>query len=395
MVISADSFHRLNALVKALTHQQIRELRLSLGEVDLRCDIIAKLPLELSQMILQRLPLSQVFQARRVSSQWNQILSLPQSLELLICNWFPPSTDTDLHIPDGLSASSILSLKAEHIESYRTGHAFTYAMHEWDCFPDGLNINLVAYADGVMVWVDTTDSHLVKSLDLKTGEEWSFLPEARTRVMSIATSSSMVAALGSDRCHVWTFRTGDWYCLRMPSASESDIAVSGESLAIFDLSTRLDASPRVEVLTWTLKDQRTCSFPMALAPKKDGHLYSLRTMLDNKGESLLFVEWIHDPFEGRSPHLHYSRTNLDGNILAQGVIQIPHTRGYDCVSYDTALKEANGQAVIWSFHKCHVEDDVSELILICYNFRDDSLEVRTQMVSGLRKNTGTKFNLLF
>ena len=95
-------------------------------------------------------------------------------MEPLLRSRFPtPTAETALHIPSGLSASSIVSLKAEHIDAYRTGHAFKYATHQWDCFQEGIwNWNLMAYANGIMAWVDRKDGHVVKSLDLKTGQEW-------------------------------------------------------------------------------------------------------------------------------------------------------------------------------------------------------------------------------
>ena len=173
MCTFTDQVHRLKALVEALTHHQIRELGLLLENVDLHCDIIAELPLEISQIIVQHLPLHQVFQARRVSSKWRHVLSLPQTVEPLLRSHFPtPNAEKTLLILKGLSENSIVSLKAEHVDACRTGHAFTYARHEWDCFPEGVeNWNQLAYADGVMAWVDTTDGHVVKVLDLKTGQQ--------------------------------------------------------------------------------------------------------------------------------------------------------------------------------------------------------------------------------
>lgn len=395
--LNANALQRraLKALVKTLTHQQIRELRITAEEVDLRCDIIAELPLELSQVILQYLPLYQAFQARRVSSKWKQILSSPQTVEYLLRHWFPaPAADTALHIPHGLSESSILSLKAEHIDAYRTGHAFTYASRKLNCFPDNSDprtvADLVAYADGIMAWADTTDSGFVKSLDLRTGQEWSFLPEARTRVNAIAVSSSMIAALGSGRCHVWKFRAGDQYCLRLPSNKGQEIAVSGETLVIVTKlweTTIVEASFCVEVTTWTLKDQRTSSFCVALPPKKRGYTFDFKNMLDNTGESLLLFEgvYIPDHQHDKATHFHYIRTSLNGDVLTQGVLEVPGIQDCHACSDDFVPKEANGQAVIWSFAKRQREcDNFSELMPISYNFREDRLEYRTQEITCLR-----------
>lgn len=215
MIIAAETNLRLQVLVNALTHQQIRELRSVINEVDLHYDIIAKLPLEISQVILQYLPLYQIFQARRVSPEWRQILGSAKTVELLLRDWFPNhNVGQKLRIPRGLSAESVAIVKAKHIDAYRTGHAFSYAMHGLNFF-GASDQYAVAYADGVLGWVDHTGSPHIKVIDLKTGQEWSFLPEARTRFNAIAISSSMVAALGSGRCNVWTLHTGACHSLQL------------------------------------------------------------------------------------------------------------------------------------------------------------------------------------
>ncbi len=306
-------------------------------------------------------------------------------MEPLIRNWFSkPASNTALHIPDGLSTSSVLSLKAEHIDAYLTGHAFTYAVHEWDCFPSlpycsSLVPEFVAYADGIMAWVDTTDSHSVQSLDLKTGQEWSFLPEARTRINAIAMSSSMIAALGSGRCHVWNFRGGDRQLLQLPSNRNQRIIVSGETLAIV-AERRQTGEPkatlRFDAVTWTVKGRRTSSFCVALPPESCGCEAGVKIMLDNNGESLLFFERVVFPRFGRnarSTHFHYIRTSLDGDVLTQGVLEVPDSNHYQCCSsVNTVPKEVDREAVIWSYaHRQHDWDNFSELMIISYNFRKD------------------------
>ncbi len=318
-------------------------------------------------------------------------------MELLIRNWFSkPATNKTLHIPDGLSTSSVLSLKAEHIDAYRTGHAFAYAIYEWDCFPhyqycSSLALGRVAYADGVMAWIDTADSHSVKSLDLRTGQEWSFLPEARTRITAIAMSSSMIAVLGSGRCHVWNFRGGDRYLLQLPSNGNQKIFVSGGTLAIVARRWQTgepESTLRYDAVTWTVKGQRTSSFCVDLPSKRCEPSAGVKIMLDNNGESLLFFEGVIIPgfvISADLTHFHYIRTSLDGDVLTQGVLEVPNTEDYeDCSDY-TELKEVDGEAVIWSYaHRQHDWDNFSELMTISYNFRKDRLEVRTQEVAGLR-----------
>ena len=399
MIIAADSNLRLQGLVKALTHQQIRELRSVIEEVDFHCDIIAKLPLEISRVILQYLPLYQIFQARRVSPGWRQILASARTVEFLLRDWFPNhNVNQDLQIPAGLSAEIVASVKAENVDAYRTGHAFSYARHRRHCFSGAWDPYVVAYADGILAWVEYAESHLIEVIDLKTGQEWSFLPEARTRVQAIAISSSIVAALGSGRCNVWTLRAGACHCLQLPSARGVVIAVAGESLATLHSaewpragSAFLHsaewhmAGSRVELFTWTLKNQRTSSFIVALSSKKLGFKSQLRLALDNKGQSLVLFESVHDFLDGRPVQFYYKRTSLDGDIIAQGGIDIADTRNYHDCSASALPREANGQVVIWSFAKHQLAgNDLSELMLICYNFRKDQLEVQRQAVTGFR-----------
>ena len=348
-------------------------------------------------MILQHLSLYQNFQFRRVSSKWKQVLSSPQVVDFLLRIWFPTSTvDTALHIPKGLSTTSVTSLKAEHINAYCTGQAFAYARYDsWDGFNMRLWLNSVAYADGIMAWIDSTDSDVVKLLDMKTGQKWSFLPEARTRIYAIALSSSMVAAFGTGRCDVWTLSAGHHYSLRLPSALFSDIAVSGKSLAITLSNQWSEASSRVEIVTWTLKDQRTSSSFVALPPKSTTSRPSLKMMLDSQGESLLLFEWVLNDFRDHGPtQFNYTRASLDGNVLTQGTLETPSTKDYHYCSEEAVPKATNGEAVIWAFIKRQRSlVDISELMLICYNFPEDRLEVHRQVVVGLCMNDKSKSSL--
>lgn len=396
MNASADQIHRLDALVKVLSHQQIRELRTTIEELDFHCDIIAKLPLEISQLILQYLPLYQIFRARRVSPKWRQVLSSAYTEELLLQDWYPKcDVDQDLQTPTGLSAKSVASFKAEHIDAYRTGHAFGYARHEWDRSAYNVNLHLVAYADGVMAWVDKRD-YSVKLLDFQTGEKWSFMPEARNSLYAIAMSSSMVAVLGLARCDIWTFRTGDHYSLRFPSA-RSKIAVSGESLVIVRLTWLYQPSCRAEVITWRLRDQKTSSLLLTISHEEIRLLSEFKIMLDHKAESLLLVTRLHTCQDHQSTHFFYIRTSLNGDVLSQGSIETPDPRDYHYCSQNVVPKEANGNAVIWSFVKGQGRvsggDEVSELMLIGYNFRQDRLEVRMQVITGLCNKADIVYDL--
>ena len=148
---------------------------------------------------------------------------------------------------------------------------------------------------------------------------------------------------------------------------------------------RYEASSLAEVVTWTLKDQRTLSFfvPMSW---KDG-AFGFNAMLDKKGESLVFfMENSNYYLEDAPAHFHCIRTSIDGNVVTESGIEVPNLKDYVSCS-EEALKETNGQAVIWSFAKHHHREDyIFTLMLICYNFQEDRLEVRKQIITRFRSN---------
>ena len=384
----ADQLLRLEGLLNVLTHQHIRELRSAIEKVDLRCDFIAKLPLEISQMILQCLPLYQVFQARRVSSKWNQILKSNETVEPLLRHWYPKhDLDLALRIPDGLSAESVASFKAEHIDAHRSGRAFSYAYYAVGNTPDFMHSGSLAYAFGVVAWIDETDSDMVRSFDLMTGQKSSFVSEARTSIRELAISSSMVVAFGSGRCHVWTLGTRDVYHVRLPSDRDGTLLVSRESLAV----VLFHSDYRFEVVTWTLKCQKTSSFSV---PRSAQNVIDpiRKVMLDDRGESFLVFLRSRDPLDEKVL-FHYIRTSLNGDVLSEGVIETPNAKDYEDVGI-CKLKESNGKALVWLYGKTsRVGIEISELMLICYNFRNNQLEVRNHVVEGLRTNSHTRSDL--
>ena len=290
-----------------------------------------------------------------------------------------------------MSSESIASLKAEHVDAYRTGHAFSYASHEWDCFTYYCPPRQVAYADGFMAWIAGEQFNQVKSLDLKTGQKGSFLLENGTTIDKIAISSSMVVALSSEGCHVWSLTTGDSYCLRYRTSScgQEILSVSGGSLAFAYPIDPQDGACDFEILTWTLKDQRLSRFSVATPIRTSAQ----NVMLDNNGETLLFFYSSRPPSEALM-HCYYSRTNLDGDVLAQGVIDIPNIGIHHGCSGYAVPKEANGRAVLWSFDVSPRRvRNFTELMLICYNFQENRLEIRVQMVDGLDVNMITTSHL--
>jgi len=100
--MSPDDVRAMQALLTAYVHRRV--------------DIIGKLPLELVHYIFQRLPLYQLFQAQRVSRQWCEVLSAPQTVDLLLRPWFLKA-ETPTFLRHGSSTKAMSSKKAEYVDA--------------------------------------------------------------------------------------------------------------------------------------------------------------------------------------------------------------------------------------------------------------------------------------
>ncbi len=154
----------LNGLFGSLSHSRIRESVASLSSTVFTYDIVGNLPLEINVFVFQHLQIRRVFQGRRVSRKWLGILSSPALLDPILQQWDSLGR-TPLLIPEGLEPQSI---RAEHIDAYRRGLAFSKADYNWDIQPTSDPAG-IAYADGRLAWVGKTRLTLVV-VDLERGK---------------------------------------------------------------------------------------------------------------------------------------------------------------------------------------------------------------------------------
>ncbi|KAL8635469.1 MAG: hypothetical protein Q9228_007040, partial [Teloschistes exilis] len=106
-------------LTTSLPQESQRELKSHSVEVHFKHDPIEKLPLEISCLIFQHLDLYQAVQLRLVSKLWLQKLSAPDLVESLLRPWFAMG-EVNLRMPPNISAEAALSIKAEHVDAYKT-----------------------------------------------------------------------------------------------------------------------------------------------------------------------------------------------------------------------------------------------------------------------------------
>ena len=366
-------------------------------------DIIAELPVEISQKIFLYLPLYQCFRAQRVSRDWRKLLSAPKTIECLL-RWWYPRGETDLCIPTDLSVEAVMNLKAEHVDAFRTGHPFSMTTLAGvpDCSPVP-PVGGIAYAHGVLAWINPRS---IETLDLRTHLRRHFIAEDRTLFRIIAISSSIIAALDLiGRCHVWDINNSKKrYLLQLPSARYDRMEASGPTLAIASSGQNMDG--KIEVFTWSSHSLKTQSFLLPLHPVQPGLCGEWKMMLDPKGESLFLFQKIVSMRNGASDsqpnqrdNLYFTRTRLDGQICAQGrsefLLSIYRViAGSNYLSEKIRPVEVNGSATLWLFYSSLSDfrpfkydtrgTRSSILIRISFNFERTSFEVEKRILANRR-----------
>lgn len=381
---SPDSLQRLADLI---THQQIRDLQCIIEQVDLRCDLIVELPRELSSMILQYLPLYQVFQARRVSRLWHSVLTSSGILEDVLRSWQLASPSL-LRIPPGLSVEAIISLKAEHMDAYRTGNPFCMASGRVK-FARGQALNeRVAYSASVLAWIDGSDRRECHCLNFSTGMQKTFMTEERLTMTHIATSASMVTATSpGGRCIVWNFRNEEQVSFKLPSAQIKKLLLSGETLAIVFTPKSSGRGSQIKVFTWRYGDPHPNYFSLSLQIRKPECSYETKVMFDDQGQSILIFERICDRRFSETQSVHSIRASLSGEVRAQCSLEGLSMDGHWDYVNNINPVQARRFATIWSAMTWPLIPDITvdstsfEVKSICYDFTMNELRLDTRRIN--------------
>lgn len=343
------------------------------NQVDFYCDIVARIPFEISEMIFQYLPLCQVFQAQRVSKKWQEILASAGMITSLLRQWYR-GPDTTPRLPDRLSVYTAASLMAEHVDAYQRGKAFSMSTHAFPSYTDGLNPDFVAYADGLIAWADATDCYICKLLDLKTGNKTSFTTEDRSSISQLALSSSMIAVISmSGKCYLWAFQEQKSFSIRMPSARVMKVLISDKTLVFaFHPQPRWDGA-HLEMITWTLHSRRTHASTFKL--KGTNPIYfETKVMLDKEGVSVVLFERPLNGGLGEAESVHFTRVSLTGKIRARGVAEGPRRESHEDYARRTRLMQSNQHATIWAFLRNFKNERSPEVVHVRYNFDRNRVE---------------------
>ncbi|KAL8774895.1 MAG: hypothetical protein Q9194_003927 [Teloschistes cf. exilis] len=263
-------------LTTSLPQESQRELKSHSVEVHFKHDPIEKLPLEISCLIFQHLDLYQAVQLRLVSKLWLQKLSAPDLVESLLRPWFAMG-EVNLRMPPNISAEAALSIKAEHVDAYKT------------------------------------DNASVRVRNLELGHQSLYTLPNREKAGLISLSSDIVAATTlHGRCYAWDCTTGAPSSIKFPSSGNLDLFVSGNSLAI--VHSLEDAKDMIWIKTWSLYNGTTCSFCIRThgqpRDRKGGCWFNVHM----KTDSLAFLQRRRGPPD----EISFTHRTFDGKIIAEG-----------------------------------------------------------------------------
>lgn len=379
--------------METLSHQEIRHVQTAVKDIQYPTDIFTRLPLEISEIIAQHLGLTQAARARRVSKGWLNILASSHISECLVKPWHSPDKCC-LRVPDGLSKRAIWSLKAEHIDAYRSGKAFDHKTIQLPLSRDGPIFERVAYSDGKVAWIadNTADIHV---LSLEDGCGPSTI-KGDGRVLShLALSGSMM---------VVACLTGDFWFTDFAKNVEhrgylgagyiDKMVVAKETLGVLRRHLR-PYILQIIVTTWKLGDTVARHFTSSLhrSGKQPFRLCDLNIMLDQSGTFVVLFERV---TEART--VYFTRFSLEGQILAEGTLKIPSMEG--CAEHldKVTPTDVNGWATVWSYSTREEVECVQKtktIFRVRYNCDHDILQLKKNSFDVFSDYISTTSNIFF
>ncbi|KAI4200456.1 MAG: hypothetical protein LQ350_003904 [Teloschistes chrysophthalmus] len=301
-------------LTASLPQESQRDLKSHLAEVHFKQDPIERVPLEISCLIFQHLDIYQAFQLRRVSKLWLRRLSAPDFVESLLRPWFAMG-EVNLRMPPNISAEAALSIKAEHVDAYKTGNPFSMlrGTWEWDSTGQDLkDLSKIVYKHGHLAWLDADDT-AIRVRNLELGHQSLYTLPNREKANLIALSSDIIAATTlHGRCYAWDRTTGAPSSIKLPSSWNLGLFVSGKSLAI--VHSWGDPKDMIYITTWNLYDGTNYSFCIRSQGQPRDRKSGCGFNVHMKTGSLVFLQRRRGPPD----EIFFTHRTLDGKSIAEG-----------------------------------------------------------------------------
>lgn len=354
-----------------------------------KCDIIAKLPMELSLQIFSYLEIYFLARSRRVSRKWMGLLSSSPKLSYhYLRPFFGARYPRD--VGKGPSMAGDLSRTLEEVDAYRTGRAFTKRFFLRTGKPFGRSLHVphvkdhTAYCHGIVAWIDEYERGVLHTLRLDARTAIEYVATEREKLTRITISESMVAATTvTGRCYIFELVSGEVHVIRLRSASVSSLVSTGKTIAILHKPAHPDFL--VYLTTWSLTNRKTHSFsPDMCSLGQATHRYSYRVLVDRSEASFIYFEQTRDS-PPEMPNMRgcgkmtffATRLALDGQVISRSSYIVDGA--HQDRELNTPVPSDNGGSFeIWSDYPYMMtpSDDDFQLIRLKYQLETGSLELQ-------------------
>ncbi|KAJ5389357.1 uncharacterized protein N7496_000425 [Penicillium cataractarum] len=249
--ICAKTTYSYRGLLERLRLDEWREVKAHAEVHTLQCDILGKLPPEITSLVARHLPLIDIIRLRRVSRRWQSILSSQSVCRAAVrktlgrdpwVNSIPiPNTQGSASTTDSshdFDASFASFVKRRYrLERGKPHKVFTMrspvAFEDDDRFiPDS---KVISYSNGICTWIgQDEDKSSVIALNLSTGEKKRFTTPNREGLLYLQISGSTIAALSlRGYCHVWNYDDiSQFSSFRVPSLRCNLILINGKHIVL-------------------------------------------------------------------------------------------------------------------------------------------------------------------
>lgn len=328
----------------------------------------SNLPAEIFGEICQYLPLSEIDQARHVSSSW--FMQLSKLNRLLITRWY----QQDVPRPASLDLSQA---KKERIMAFERGVPFSETVIRG-------HFEHTTYANDVLTWIDSERSSTIGNYrQLRSGAEGTITPINRIELVAIAGSHSMiVAADRSSLCYVLELSPEQVKIVKhikhIPhKLSRVDcLLVSKETFVVIDLSLAGEAT----ITTFTLVPGKTETFTILSRTQQ------AKFMLDHSGQYIVQFQHVRID-QGGADNVHCERYDLEGNLKSEDSKYCPFGPLPSKVSSRGMVIQTR-YSTIWTFLRQSEDsrDNDTSWVLhrICYDDCTAKLKLQCQVIRGLR-----------
>ncbi|KAJ5935645.1 hypothetical protein N7466_005192 [Penicillium verhagenii] len=255
-----------HGILDQLRRPEWRDVNLRSDRISFEYDILGKLPLEIVALIVEHLPLSDLFLLQTVSRQWRQVLSSP-----IIQNAAIRATiGSDMSISDSKSVVQ-KRLRLERGKWFERAELISPLSQDHG---GAMRTRGVGYSHGIHAWL-SGDSQRgdqrrvgISLLNLWTGRSDTILTENREALIELRISQFIIAALSMrGYCHVWDLQTQEHRSFRLRAIKFDHFVVNGRNVA-FSYPTEIVHWGWTAGITRTIPIQ-TCLVLLALHPSED------------------------------------------------------------------------------------------------------------------------------